>query len=211
MSFNPRDNRWILFSFSFLSVSFVAGLVYGWPALRQELLDDDSTLTEKQLGAAFTVGAWSTQGSRFITGLTRDRFGTRIAACLCFTCAAAGSLGIALCDASNGAALGTSLFFVGVGSGTQLCVQPVAGLFPKHAGAVLSTLSGAFQISGLVFLVLTHVSNSRQASFLGFAIFILGLTVIAALLLPAGGSFVLNKDENETNVVDSKEITQEVL
>lgn len=210
VSLNPRANRWVLFSFSFLSVSFVAGLVYGWPALRQELLDDGSSLTEKQLGAAFTVGAWSTQGNRFITGLTRDRFGTRIAACLCLTCAAAGSLGIALSDASNGAALGTSLFFLGVGSGTQLCVQPVAGLFPKHAGAVLSTLSGAFQISGLVFLVLTHVSDSRKASFLGFAIFILGLTVMAALLLPARGSFVLEKDENETNVDDSNEITQEV-
>jgi hypothetical protein len=86
----------------------------------------------------------------------------------------------------------------------------VAGLFPKHAGAVLSTLSGAFQISGLVFLVLTHVSDSRKASFLGFAIFILGLTVMAALLLPARGSFVLEKDENETNVDDSNEITQEV-
>jgi hypothetical protein len=63
MSLNPRANRWVLFSFSFLRVSFVAGLVYGWPALRQELLDDGSALTEKQLGAAFTVGAWSMQGN----------------------------------------------------------------------------------------------------------------------------------------------------
>lgn len=200
--------RWILFSFSFLCVSLVAGLVYGWPALRQQLLSDGSELTEKELGAIFTVGAWSTQGGRFITGLARDRYGTRIAACSCLVCTAGGSLGIALSNASNGAALGTSLFFVGIGSGTQLCVQPVAGLFPKHAGAVLSTLSGAFQVSGLIFLVLTNVSNSRRGSFLGFTFFLLGLTAVAALLLPSGGSFVLN-DEDANVTRSSTDVKQE--
>lgn len=196
--------RWILFSFSFLCVSLVAGLVYGWPALRQQILADGSDLTEKQLGAIFTVGAWSTQGGRFLTGLARDRYGTRLAACWCLVCTAAGSLGIALSDASNVASLASSLFFLGIGSGTQLCVQPVAGLFPKHAGAVLSTLSGAFQVSGLIFLILANVSSSRKGSYLGFAFFVVGLTVIAALLLPSGGSFVLEEkdasDDHETKV-----------
>ena len=203
MILGPEARRWTLFSFSFLCVSLVAGVVYGWPALRQQLLRDGSELTEKQLGAVFTVGAWSTQGGRFLTGLSRDRCGTRITACFCLVCTASGSLGVALSDASNGAALGTSLFFMGIGSGTQLCVQPVAGLFPKHASAVLSTLSGAFQISGLVFLILTNVSSSRRGSFLGFAFLLLGLIAIAALLLPAGGSFVLE------DVDQSKDTTQE--
>lgn len=208
MTLGPEARRWTLFSFSFLCVSLVAGLVYGWPALRQQIIGDGSELTEKQLGAIFTVGAWSNQGGCFVTGLARDRYGTRLAACSCLVCTAAGSLGIALSDASNGAALGISLFFVGIGSGTQLCVQPVAGLFPKHAGAVLSTLAGAFQISGLVFLILTNVSNSRRGSFLGFTFFLLGLTVVAALLLPAGGSFLL-EDTVSSERVQSNDITQE--
>lgn len=205
MKVESETRRWVLFSFSFICVSLVAGLAYGWPALRQQLLSDGSDLTEKQLGAVFTIGAWSTQGGRFITGMARDRYGTRLAACSCLICTAAGSLGIALSDASNGAALAASLFFVGIGSGTQLCVQPVAGLFPKHAGAVLSTLSGAFQVSGLIFLILTNVSNSRRGSFLGFAIFLLGLTLVAVYLLPAGGSFVLKNENVSQDVVDDTE------
>lgn len=172
----------------------MAGLVYGWPALRQQIINDGTDLTENKLGAVFTVGAWSTQGGRFVTGLARDRWGTRLAACACLLCAATGSFGIALSDASNGAALGASLFFVGIGSGVQLCVQPVAELFPKYSGAVLSSLSGAFQISGLMFLVLANVSNSRRGSFLGFYVCLLGLTVVAALLLPAGRSFLIKNE-----------------
>jgi len=208
MTLGPQARRWILFSFSFLCISLVAGVVYGWPALRQQILSDGSDLTEKQLGAVFTVGAWSTQGGRFVTGLARDRYGTRITACMCLVCSAVGSLGIALSNASNGAALGVSLFFMGIGSGTQLCVQPVAGLFPEHGSAVLSTLSGAFQISGLVYLILTNVTSSRKGSFLCFAFFVLGLTVLAALLLPAGGSFVF-ADEVVSGSDQSNDATQE--
>ena len=190
-----NKRKWIFFIFAFLSVSLAAGLVYGWPALRQDLRDDGSTLSEKELGAIFTAGSWSTQGGRFLTGVARDRYGTRIVTCGAILCCAAGSLGIALSDVNNGLALGASLLFVGLGSGIQLCLQPVAGLFPKHAGAILSTLSGGFQISGLVFLMLTSISDERSISFLGFVVCLLALAVIAMLLLPRGRSFVLETDE----------------
>jgi hypothetical protein len=58
----------VLYGLTFVVVSASAGLVYGWPALRRNLLEDDgSTLTENQFGVIFTVGSWSTQGGRFFS------------------------------------------------------------------------------------------------------------------------------------------------
>ena len=48
----PRRRRWVLFALSFITVSATSGLVYGWPALRRNLLvAGGSTLSEEQLGA----------------------------------------------------------------------------------------------------------------------------------------------------------------
>jgi LAT3 family solute carrier family 43 protein 3 len=193
---SEERRRWILYVFGFSCICFIAGVVYGWPALRQQLKDEGTTLTEKQLGAIFTVGAWSNLGGRFLTGLARDRFGTRLTACASFLMCTAGSLGMAVSDPSNGIALGASLFALGLGSGVILCVAPVAGLFPNNAGSILASLTGAYQISGgLVFLALCNPSNNRLASFLGFAAFLMVLTVIAALLLPEGNTFLVEQEE----------------
>jgi hypothetical protein len=48
--------------------------VFGWPALRRDLVKEGG-LNEKQLGAMFTFGAWSTLGGRFVAGVIRDSFG----------------------------------------------------------------------------------------------------------------------------------------
>jgi len=146
---NLPYRRWVLYIFCLVAVSAVTGVVYGWPALRKQLQQDGSTLDESTLGAIYTVGAWSTQGGRFFIGLARDRFGTRwmVAACIFFV--TFGSLGVAWSDPSNAVTLGISMSFMGLGSGVQLCLQPVAGLFPKTTGTVLASLSGAFQVSGL--------------------------------------------------------------
>jgi LAT3 family solute carrier family 43 protein 3 len=192
---SEERRRWVLFIFCFSCTCITAGVVYGWPALRQQLKDEGTDLTEKQLGAIFTVGSWSTLGGSFLAGLARDRFGTRLTACASFLMCTAGSLGMALSDPSNAIALGGSLFALGLCSGVRLCVAPVAGLFPNNAGSILSSLSGAFQISGLVFLALCNPSNNRRASFLGFAAFLLVLTVMAAFLLPEGRSFLVEEEE----------------
>jgi LAT3 family solute carrier family 43 protein 3 len=195
---SEERRRWILFIFCFSCVCIIAGAVYGWPALRQQLKDEGTDLTEKQLGAIFTVGAWSTLGGSVLTGLARDRFGTRLTACASFLFCTAGSVGMALSDPSNAIALGISLFALGLGSGVQLCVQPVAGLFPNHTGSILSSLSGAYQISGLVFLALCNPSNNRRASFLGFAACLLVSTAMSAFLLPEGKSFLVEEKGEET-------------
>jgi MFS transporter, LAT3 family, solute carrier family 43, member 3 len=129
---------------------------------------------------------------RFFVGLARDRFGTRNVLCSCLVVATLGTIVVALSDTDNVAALSVSLCAIGLGSGVQLCSQPVASLFPQHAGAVTTSLSGAFQISGLIFLALTIGSASRQTSFLIFAASLVFLTVVSAFLFPLGGSFLLD-------------------
>jgi MFS family permease len=140
-------------------------------------------LSEKTLGAVFTVGAWSAQGGRFFTGLARDRFGTSAITCVCLVMVAFGSLGIALSDPNKPIALGTSMFAIGLGSGVQLCVLPVAGLFPESSGIISSSLAGAFHISGILFLALTSGSKSRKVAFLNYSAALLLLTAFLGSIL----------------------------
>jgi LAT3 family solute carrier family 43 protein 3 len=211
MSSPHRWRSWILYLLSFVLISLSAGLVYGWPALRQQLQDDGSLLSEKSLGGVFTTGAWSTQGGRFFVGVGRDRFGTRIVLCVCMVLVTLGCIALAESDPNNVTALSLALFSVGLGSGVQLCTQPVAGLFPNNVGVISSSLSGAFQISGLVFLVLTSGNASRQAAFLIFAGCLGMLTVLAGFMFPQGGSFlpVLSDSEEltENQMADDDETT----
>lgn len=192
---NPA-RRWFLYGSCFTAVSVMAGIIYGWPALRQELLRDGCTLSESTLGAIFTVGAWSSQGGRFFAGLARDRFGCRAVATFCNMLVAFGCFGVAWCDVDDGAILGISMFSMGMGSGAHLCMQPVAGLFPNASGAVMSSLSGAFQISGLVFLALTSINASRKLTFTIYGAFLVFFGVFLFVVLPVGGSFVLEEEDN---------------
>mmetsp|Transcript_3036 Transcript_3036/g.4604 ORF Transcript_3036/g.4604 Transcript_3036/m.4604 type:complete len:554 (-) Transcript_3036:470-2131(-) len=202
--FSSSSRRWILFAFSLASVALATGLIYGWPALRRQLVQDDgSDLDEKQLGAVFTVGAWSTQAMRFFFGMARDRFGTQRVTFVSFVLVALGLAGVALSDPSDGIVLAVSLFAIGCGSGVQICIQPVAGLFPSYSGTILSSLSGAFQVSGVIFLVLCSGDGSRQPAFLMFTACLSVFAVFSLILLPKGKSFILEEDN-----VDEKSTQQ---
>jgi MFS transporter, LAT3 family, solute carrier family 43, member 3 len=205
--------RYILASYAFVTVSFVAGVVYGWPSLRKELLseannsgggDKAPSLSESQLGAAYTVGAWSSQGCRFLTGLARDRFGTRSTTTVCLLGTAAGFLGMALVDANSLAGLSISLFGMGLGSGAMLCLQPVASLFPDFAGSIVVALSGAFQVSGLVYLVLAQF-DSRRTSYSVFAAGLFLWVGLGMVVLPKGSSFLLDDSESLQDQTDIAE------
>ena len=134
----------LLLLFALTSTVMASGLVYGWPALRKNILEEGSELDEKQLGVVFTVGAWSSQGGRFFAGLARDRIGTRMTACICSFCATVGVACLAFGNANDVFLLAVSLFLLGLGSGVLLCVQPVASLFPKNSHNVIFLLTGAF-------------------------------------------------------------------
>ena len=182
-----------LFAFSFITTSLASGIVYGWPSLRLQILSEEgSSLDERTLGAIFTAGSWATQASGFIFGIARDRWlGTRITALVAIVLTAMGIIGIAFSSSTRsgggGASWIVSLFLVGMGAGIQACLQPVACLFRLDVqGVVMSVLSGGFQVSGLVFLVLTSVSDGRRIPFTGFGITLMVLGCIAVVVLPRG-------------------------
>jgi hypothetical protein len=136
-----------------------------------------------------------------LTGLARDRYDTRLVACATLVFAFAGALGIALSDTNNGIALGISLFVTSLGSGSQLVMLPVENLFSGCSNAIVSSFNDDFQVPGLVFMVLTSISaysgaiTSTTHAFVGYAIAVACLTLIAWLLLPASGSFQLAEDD----------------
>ena len=136
--------------------------VYGWPALRRDLIREGG-LTERELGAVFTCGAWSVQGGRFLVGLARDALGTRVAACACLVLVVLGSALVALADAGDFPAMCFGMLFLGMGSGAQLCVQPVTMLFQRTQSTMMASLSGAFQLSGLVFLLCSLLAGAGAA------------------------------------------------
>jgi MFS transporter, LAT3 family, solute carrier family 43, member 3 len=185
-----------LYAFAFGTTCLSSGLVYGWPSLRRLLIQEGSTMDERTLGVIFTVGSITTQSCRFFYGIARDRWlGTKITACVSLLSAAVGSIGIALSNGDNGASLAISMFFVAMGSGSQLCLQPVAGLFDSSIqGAILASLSGAFQISGLVFVALTAISSNRKVVFSSFSAILFGLCLLAGFLLPLNQFVRIEKD-----------------
>ena len=101
---------------------------------------------------------------------------------------AAGAGALASAAPTDDALLTFGMFAVGLGSGVQLCVQPVAALFPECASTVMSALSGAFQVSGLVFLALT-AGDEREIAFYVFSGAAVVLFCLCYVMLPRGQSF----------------------
>ena len=152
--------RILLFALSFICASTASGMIYGWPSLRRSLMSEDGfALSETELGIAFTVGSWTANGGRLASGLIRDAVGTRYTCLLCLLMVIIGALTIALSSHSDVTALTFGMLCTGLGTGVLLCVQPVCALFPKHSSTTMASLSGAFQISGMVFMVLTWVGT----------------------------------------------------
>lgn len=187
-----------------------ASAVYGWPALRRDLIKEGG-LTEKQLGAVFTCGAWSVQGGRFAAGLIRDALGTKRTACGCLLCVLLGAVLVATVASDNFAGLALGMLFLGLGSGAQLCIQPVTGLFPENASAAMATLSGAFQISGLVFLVCSGIARAgadRLGAYLAFAACVCVLLALSWVYLPYGFKFTIDDESRDERRDESKGATK---
>ena len=129
---------------------------------------------------------------------------------LCLLCASVGSIGLAVANESNVLQLSISFFLVGLGSGGQLCLQPVASLFPKKwQGTLIASLSGAFQISGLIFLILVKITENRMYSYGSFVIVLFCLAMCSWYLLPKDQfvteTIVENTSKHDSTVHDDKE------
>lgn len=192
--------KWELYCTSFLTVAFGAGLINGWPALRRQLISENqssSALSEKSLGFIFTVGSWSNIAFRILFGLARDNFGTKRTVGVSIFFVTCGIFGLAWSDSDDVVSLAFSMAFVGLGSGIHMCVQPVAALYENNSGTVLSSLSGAYQISALVFPALATLRIGRPAAYGGFAIVIMLLGGFSVYALPLGSSFLMEETEEK--------------
>ena len=121
-----------------------------------------------------------------------------------------GSVLVATSASDNLAGMCFGMLFLGMGSGAQLCVQPVAGLFPEATSTAMASLSGAFQLSGLVFLACSFVADAgagRFGAYMGHAGLVALLFVFSLKALPMGVSFEpeerpVAEDENEAAAKD---------
>ena len=203
-----KQHSALQFVFAFVSIASSAGLVYGWPALRRNLLQDknENILSEEILGAIFTVGSWATLGGSFLTGLCRDRFGTKVSTAVPILSVTIGCTGIAFAEADNALLLGVSLFLIGLGSGVQIGLHPVAGLFEScHRGTILATFSGAFQVSGLMFLCLLDlISDDRKKSVGSFCVFLLFLFVVSLVITPSEHYEKTNPAKAQHGVIEGR-------
>lgn len=192
-------------AFAFFSVASMGGVVYGWPSMRTILLRDGTLDTcnatqtvllnattvqckeeELAFGFIFTVGATANQGGRFLIGIFLDRFGPRVTSAACAIMFASGSLLFGFASSTTAFALG--LLFIGMGGGgTQLAVQSVTALFPKHRSLVMASLSGAFQLAGGIFLLFELAQQGgvgRRELLCGHAVVAACIAVGAAATLP---------------------------
>ena len=198
-----KENPFFLYTCSFITVSLSAGLVYGYPHLRQNLIINGSKLDESELGLIYTIGSWSAQGGGFFFGVARDCYGTRNVVFIALLSAMAGCVGIAFSDKNDTVALSVSLFFVGLGCGVQTCLLPVASLFEKKwQGTVIASFTGAFQISALAFLALKKITPDRIQSYGIYSILLCGLVLCSLLLLPKD-RFVKDHSSNKLELYNN--------
>lgn len=197
---NAQSRKWMLFSLSLVIVSTLGGLIYAFPTLRSNLLEEEeSELSETQLGLIFTMASWGNLSAGFVIGILRDELGTRRAVMFCMLFAICRTVGAAFCSADSIWQLCISLVLIELGSGAQVCVLPVAELF-EHSGVVLGVLTGVFNVSALIFpLLFNFISKDRRAAFGAYGIFVGILAIISYAMLAQGLSFHIQSTYKDTD------------
>ena len=159
--------KWVLLAYGLFMTTLVAGVVYGWQSFRAVFIaegvmdegcasdggDGECPSQAKELGVIFACGAWSVQACRMVTGLARDRYGTRVCVVGVMLIVAVGIVLLAVSPSQSLALFCVGYFLLGIGAGVQLCMQSISMLFGKYQGAASATLSGAFTLSAVIPLV----------------------------------------------------------
>ena len=193
-------HRRLVYAAAFLSIAWHGGVVYGWPNMRSILRRDGVLLgptcaanngssaadlcpeQELDFGVIYTLGAWSNQAARLLIGAILDRFGPRITgvtSALFFACGAA----IFAFATSSAGGLAVGFFLIGGGgAGIQLSVQSVAALFPRHRSTAMASLSGAYQLASIIYL-LFEVMHRQGVAVQGMLLFESGVAACTALCL----------------------------
>ena len=182
-----------------------SGIVFGFAALKPILIDEgvyrevcDPTETgdddiiipcaeqDMRLNLFFITATVTGNVSSLLGGILLDRFGRRTCWVSSAACLAAASLLLGLSFSISGLDMyivGNMLLALG---GTLLFVSSfqLANTFPKHSGAIIALVTGAFDASAAVFLVYRILYNATRGRF-SPSFFFFGYLAVPALILVA--------------------------
>ena len=210
--------KWVLLAYGLFMTTLVAGVVYGWQSFRAVFIaegvlsegcdansaDGECPSQAKELGLIFACGAWSVQACRMVTGLVRDRYGTRVCVVGVMLTVAVGIVLLAVSPPQSLAMFCVGYFLLGIGAGVQLCMQSISMLFGEYQGAASATLSGAFTLSAVIPLACAEAIQSvartdggrrrrtrtRGAGFSrAWCVTVVVFAASAMWLMPRGGEF----------------------
>jgi len=211
--------KWVLLAYGLFMTTLVAGVVYGWQSFRAVFIaegvldegcardasdggDGECPSQAKELGVIFACGAWSVQACRMVTGLARDRYGTRVCVVGVMLTVAVGIVLLAVSPSQSLALFCVGYFLLGIGAGVQLCMQSISMLFGKYQGAASATLSGAFTLSAVIPLVCaegiksvatgpdgTSYADARLGVLMVWCVTVVVFAASALWLMPKGGEF----------------------
>lgn len=199
----PLRSRGLLFVAASASVALLSGVVYGWPSLRRLLVrnavlaegcetgPDGAPLPcdaqELRFGLIYTLGSYANQFARLPIGIALDRTGPRRTVFCTAVAFAAGALLFAFSSSLGALSVGYTLIGAG-GAGVQLALQSTASLFPKRRSLMMASLSCAFQVGSILYLLAEVAEEAFPGSANRLSLFSAHAAV--ALVVAVGGLFL---------------------
>ncbi|KAF7559588.1 hypothetical protein G7046_g4554 [Stylonectria norvegica] len=174
----PPWKRQLQIAAAVLSCLFVAGIVFGYAALKPDVC------VEIRLNLMFTVAAVGTNVAALPVGAILDTFGPRVCGVMSSVLLAAGALLMANFRTLPFDALLPGYLLLALGGPfTFISSFQLSNAFPRHSGFILALLTGAFDASSALFLVYRIIFNATAGAFDLHRFFIFFLAVPVAILV----------------------------
>ncbi|KAM9974814.1 hypothetical protein ACTFIW_008281 [Dictyostelium discoideum] len=201
LSIYTNKSRYITMILASFQMLLVSGMVFGWPALEYELekqnvfkylCKDGEELPcpsqASRLNLVYTIGAFTSTGSAFLTGAIYDRYGPRKTNFLSFLLLVLGCI-LWYCSylyESNLYILSFALIGTG-GPACQVSLLHISNLFPSTSSGITSLFSGMFVGSSIIFKVFSVIANKYSIEvsyiFLGYMVLLVPLFIPTWILL----------------------------
>jgi len=181
-------HRYKLWFSALIQVGLLAGAAYGWAnlelMLKREGYWKNADDQDIKYGLVYTVGSWFSQAGRVFIGIYLDHFGVKVTTVTCCFMVCAGMVLLAVSNPAMNLIYPSFILMTFGGPGIQLSLQSVSNLFENKA-MVISSLSWAFQLSTLWFMVCNILNESGVDAFLLYTIYaaVAGILGVHCLLI----------------------------
>ncbi|XP_072042698.1 equilibrative nucleobase transporter 1-like [Amphiura filiformis] len=221
--------KYVLPGLGFCEILFYSGIIYGWAALVYVLKEEGfySHLCQNQtmhpadediatiscvkqdaiLNLIFTISSFVLQGSLFLFGVLFDNLGTRFTRLLLHILLVAGFVTMLLSSPSLPQLLFPGMILLALGGGQFIPANfQIGNLFKNHHATVRATLSGAFDSSAAVFVLVKLGYDGGISLQTSFAIMI-GITALflinTFLLMPVDHIHSSKDDSNQDDEINN--------